>query len=74
MAHRAGLDQRTVIQAAADLADKIGLEEVTLATLAARLGIRAPTLYHYVNGLDGLRSALAVLGARSLARLLGEAV
>lgn len=74
MAHRAGLDQRTVIQAAADLADTIGLEEVTLATLAAQLGVRAPTLYHYVTGLDGLRSALAVLGARELARVLGQAV
>lgn len=74
MAHRVGLDQKTVIQTAADLADKSGLEEVTLATLADRLGISAPTLYHYVNGLSGLRNALAVLGARELARVLGQAV
>lgn len=74
MAHRVGLDQKTVIQAAADLADKSGLEEVTLAMLAERLGISAPTLYHYVNGLSGLRNALAVQGARELARVLGQAV
>jgi len=74
MTHRVGLDRQTVIQAAADLADASGLEEVTLATLAARLGIRSPTLYHYVNGLDGLRRELALLGTRELARTLGQAV
>ncbi len=74
MTHRAGLDQRSVIQAAADLADSSSLEEVTLAVLAARLGIRAPTLYHYVNGLDGLRRDLALLGARQLSHALGQAV
>jgi AcrR family transcriptional regulator len=74
MTHRVGLDRHTVIQAAADLADASGLDEVTLATLAARLGIRSPTLYHYVNGLDGLRRELALLGTRQLARTLGQAV
>ncbi len=74
MTHRAGLDQASVIQAAADLADSLGLTEVSLATLAAKLGIRAPTLYHYVNGLDGLRRDLAFLGARQIARVLGQAI
>ncbi|MBA2680053.1 MAG: WHG domain-containing protein [Ktedonobacteraceae bacterium] len=74
MTHRAGLDQQSVIQAAADLADSSSLEDVTLATLAAKLGIRAPTLYHYVSGLDGLRRELALLGARQMARALGQAI
>ena len=74
MTHRAGLDQQSVIQAAADLADSSSLEEVSLAILAARLSIRAPTLYHYVNGLDGLRRDLALLGARQMTRALGQAV
>ncbi len=74
MTHRAGLDQQSVIQAAADLADSSSLEEVTLATLAAKLGIRAPTLYHYVNGLDGMRRDLALLGARQMTRALGQAI
>lgn len=74
MAHRAGLDQQTVIQAAAELADTTNLEEVTLAMLATKLGIRTPTLYHYFDGLDGLRRELALLGKRELARILGRAV
>lgn len=74
MTRRAGLDQQSVLQAAADLADSSSLEDVTLATLAAKLEIRAPTLYHYVNGLDGLRHELALLGARQMTRALGQAI
>ncbi len=74
MTHRVGLDVQMVIQAAADLADAEGIEVVTLATLASRLGIRAPTLYHYVNGVDGLRRDIALLGKRELAHTLGQEV
>ncbi len=74
MAHRAGLDQQSVIRAASELADSVGYEEVTLALLADRLGIRTPTLYHYFDGLEGLRRELALEGKRELARVLGRAV
>lgn len=74
MATRVGLDREMVVQAAAELADSKGLEEVSLATLAARLGVRSPTLYHYVDGLAGLRRELALLGTRELARRMGRAV
>jgi AcrR family transcriptional regulator len=74
MATRAGLDHKMVVQAAAELADAAGLHELTLATLAARLGVRTPTLYHYVDGLAGLRRELALLGCRELAQCMGRAV
>jgi AcrR family transcriptional regulator len=74
MATRAGLDRASVVQAAADLADREGLEGVSLATLATRLGVRSPTLYHYVDGLAGLRRELALLGTRELGQRIGRAV
>jgi AcrR family transcriptional regulator len=74
MAARAGLSKAAVVEAAAELADAAGLEEVTLATLAQRLGVRAPTLYHYVAGLAGLRRELALLALHDQARELGRAV
>jgi len=74
MATRAGLDHEAVVRAAAALADQHGLEEVTLAALAERLGVRVPTLYHYVDGLAGLKRELALLGLRDLAARLGHAV
>jgi AcrR family transcriptional regulator len=75
MAARAGLDREMVVQAAAKLADKEGLENISLATLAAQLGVRTPTLYHYIKeGLPGLRRELALYGLRETAKRLGLAV
>ncbi len=66
MTRRAGLDQPAVINAAVELADQVGLEQVTLAALARRLGIQAPSLYNFVDGLPGLRRELALRGFREL--------
>ncbi len=74
MGARVGLDHATVVQVAAELADSKGLEEVSLAVLAAQLGVRSPTLYHYVEGLSGLHHDLALLGTRMLAQRLGYSV
>ena len=59
---RAGLDKDAVIDAASAIADKDGFEAVTLARLAAVLGVRPPSLYKHVEGLDGVRRALALRG------------
>lgn len=74
MATRVGLDHAAVVRAAAALADEVGLEGLTLATLAEHLGVRAPTLYHYVDGLAGLRRELTLLALHELAARLGRAV
>lgn len=44
---RAGLDQQILLQAAAEIADQHGLDEMTLAMLANKLGIRTPSLYNH---------------------------
>src|SRR5215471_14836086 len=69
-----GLDRMQVIDEAAVLADESGADAVTLAALAARLGVRSQSLYAHVDGLDGLRRDLAVLGQQTLADRLGRAV
>jgi AcrR family transcriptional regulator len=74
MAAKAGLDHRRVVQAAADLADRVGMQQVSLALLADEMGVRSPTLYHYVNGLAGLHRELALLGTQELGHQLGRAV
>ena len=61
---RAGLTTDAVLDAASDLADKEGLANVTLAALAARLGVRPPSLYKHVDGLDAIHRGLAVRGLR----------
>ena len=75
MPARAGLDRAAVVRAAAALADERGMDALTLADLAAHLGIRTPSLYNHIAGLDGLRRDLALLGVRELtARLTHAAV
>jgi AcrR family transcriptional regulator len=70
---RAGLDPEAVVAAAASIADADGLEAVTLARLAAQLGVRTPSLYSHVGGLDDLRRRLAARGARELADAMLQA-
>jgi AcrR family transcriptional regulator len=70
---RVGLDPDAVVSAAARIADAEGLDAVTLARLAGELGVRTPSLYSHVGGLDDLRRRLAVRGAGELADGLQEA-
>ncbi|MDA0180112.1 WHG domain-containing protein [Solirubrobacter phytolaccae] len=71
---RAGLDREAVVTAAATLADTEGLEAVTLAKVAAQLGVKSPSLYVHVDGLAGLRREIAARGAREVTGLLQAAV
>jgi AcrR family transcriptional regulator len=70
---RAGLDAARVIAAAAELADAEGLEAVTLARVAAALGVKPPSLYNHVAGRDGLVRGIALLSLAELDRTLRDA-
>jgi AcrR family transcriptional regulator len=70
---RAGLDTEAVVSAAARLADADGLPSLSLARLAAELGIRPPSLYAHVSGLEDLRRRLGNRGARELTSRLQSA-
>jgi AcrR family transcriptional regulator len=70
---RRGLDRRQVIDAASAIADREGLQAVTLARVAGSLGIRAPSLYHHVSGRDGLLRAIALRGLSELTERLQAA-
>jgi AcrR family transcriptional regulator len=70
---RAGLDRERVVGAAADLADAEGLGAVTLARVAAGLGVRAPSLYHHVAGRDDLVARVALRAVRELGAALRTA-
>jgi len=70
---RAGLNEAVILRAAGDLADEAGLETVSLAALAQRLHVQAPSLYNHVQGVDGVRRGLAALGGEQLANRLVRA-
>ena len=70
---RAGLTEARVIDEAAQMADEIGLSHLTLAALADRLGVRYPSLYKHVDGMDGLQRGIAVRAKNELATILARA-
>jgi AcrR family transcriptional regulator len=71
---RAGLTPKLVVQEAARLADEVGLDRVTLATIAQRLGVALPSLYKHVRGLDAVLQQVSVLGTEELGGELAGAV
>ncbi|MEA2381240.1 MAG: hypothetical protein QOH72_1211 [Solirubrobacteraceae bacterium] len=70
---RAGLNAAGVVRAAADLADAHGLDALTLARIAASVGVRTPSLYNHVDGLDDVRRRVALVGLRELGEALRDA-
>ncbi|MFL5806537.1 MAG: TetR/AcrR family transcriptional regulator [Roseiflexaceae bacterium] len=73
MARSVGIDRAQVVAVAAELADARGLDQLTLAQVAARLGVRLPSLYNHVDGLPGLRRELALFGLRQLLERISRA-
>lgn len=70
---RAGLTPQTVVREAARLADEVGADRLTLAALAARLGVALPSLYKHVKGADALAQRLSALATAELATELTAA-
>ena len=70
---RVGLTTERIVLEGADLADALGLERLTLAAIAERVGVAQPSLYKHIPGLDALRRELAVLGLRELTERLLQA-
>ncbi|HEX2188231.1 MAG TPA: hypothetical protein VHG51_05000, partial [Longimicrobiaceae bacterium] len=70
MARKLGLSAGDVVDAAADIADTETMGAVTLASVAGRLGVRSPSLYAHVDGLDGLRRLLALRAAAAMGEAL----
>ncbi|MEU8191100.1 TetR family transcriptional regulator [Micromonospora carbonacea] len=70
---RAGLNRQVVVREAARLADEVGLDRLTLAALANRLGVALPSLYKHVRGADELNQKLAALATAELADALTAA-
>ncbi len=67
MGRKIGLTLSDVVSAAAIIADERGIESLNLATVAEMLGVRPPSLYHHVDGVESLRRQVAIHGARHLA-------
>lgn len=61
---RAGLSTDAVVDAALALVDEKGVEALSLAAVADRVGVAAPSLYKHVGSLGALRELMALQALR----------
>jgi AcrR family transcriptional regulator len=62
-----------VVEEAERMIDDLGFEGLTLAGLAERLGVRQPSLYKHIEGVAGLRRAIAIRAVTEMTEALGRA-
>jgi AcrR family transcriptional regulator len=71
---RAGLTADRLAAAAADLADEVGFEHVSLSALARHFGVKDASLYSHVRNLQDLRTRVALLAGGEMIDRIAAAV
>lgn len=71
---RAGLTTARVVEAAAELADEVGFEKVTVTALARQFGVKDASLYSHVKNVQELRTRLALLAGGEMIERIELAV
>lgn len=69
---RAGLTKAIVVETAEQLIDEPDATALTLAALAARLGVKQPSLYKHIDGTDDLWRRIAVRAKLELAGVMAN--
>jgi AcrR family transcriptional regulator len=70
---RAGLTPERIISVAATVADEVGLDRFTLATVARRCGVSLPGLYKHVSGLEEVRRGISILAVAEVTGIAARA-
>ena len=74
MGQKAGISLDDVVDAAMYVADEEGFDALTLSAVARRLGIKTPSMYNHVQGLEGLHRQLAFRGSAILLQEFEDAI
>ncbi|MER7133205.1 TetR/AcrR family transcriptional regulator [Streptosporangium saharense] len=71
---RAGVTVERLTRAAADLADEIGFENVTVSALARGFGVTDASMYSHIRNVRDLRTKVAILALTELAERAAAAL
>lgn len=71
---RAGLTPARLTQAAAEMADDIGFDNLTVLALARSFGVKDASLYSHIKNLRDLRQRVAVASLAELADRVADAL
>ncbi|WP_330255329.1 WHG domain-containing protein [Nocardia sp. NBC_00565] len=74
MSPRAGLTAERITQAAAELADEVGFDNITVSALARKFGVKDASLYSHIKNLRDLRNRVAMLASDEKTGLIAAAV
>ncbi|MFF2820640.1 TetR/AcrR family transcriptional regulator, partial [Kitasatospora cineracea] len=74
MAAHAGLTVERITRAAAELADRVGIEKVTVSALARQFGVKDASFYSHVKNLQEIRIRVALLASDELNQALAAAI
>lgn len=66
MTRRMKLDLSIILEKTTELVDENGVDQLSLGSLAEKLGVRPPSLYNHFEGLNGLKQKLAIHGVEKL--------
>ncbi|MFF8491800.1 TetR/AcrR family transcriptional regulator [Streptomyces albidoflavus] len=74
MGAHAGLTVDRITQAAAVLADAVGIEKVTISALAREFGVRDASFYSHVKNLQEIRTRVAILASEEMSERIATAI
>nr|WP_225953206.1 TetR/AcrR family transcriptional regulator [Kibdelosporangium phytohabitans] len=63
-----------LVQAAAELADEVGFDKVTVSALARRFGVKDASLYSHVKNAQDLKERVALLALAEMADVADDAL
>lgn len=73
MTGRRGLTRLAILEAATEVVETEGTTALTLSRVARELGVKPPSLYNHIAGLEALRRDVALKAVDDLGRRLGAA-
>ncbi|MFC9329801.1 TetR/AcrR family transcriptional regulator [Kitasatospora sp. NPDC057015] len=71
---RAGLTPERLTLAAAELADELGFDQVTLSVLARRFDVKVASLYSHLRNSEDLKTRIALFALEELADRVSSAL
>ena len=71
---RAGLDRDIIVERAAQMANEIGLNNITLKVIAKEFGVQTPSLYNHIKSLDDLKKSIMLYGWKQMEHQMLQAV
>ena len=71
---RIGMDANTIISRATQMANQMGMENMTLKMLADDLGVKTPSLYNHIDGLEDLKMQLKIYGWKQMEERIIQSV